>query len=125
MRGSDLQRNPEPVTGGDYLFPELKGTTLESHPIISTAPGIASRSVVVVAPPGYDDRVNAERTYPAVYMQDGNNCLDSDPFGHGGWQIVLGLDRRIGRGGQAYCRQESFFRNAVLSDFGGAKSGAN
>ena len=45
--------------------------------------------------------------------------------GHGDRQIVLGLDSRIGRGGHADARQESFFRNAVLRDFGGADGGAN
>jgi len=42
---------------------------------------------VVITPPGYLDPANASLRYPVLFMQDGNNCLASDPFGHGGWQI--------------------------------------
>jgi enterochelin esterase-like enzyme len=37
-------------------------------------------------PPGYDAPQNAGRRHPALYLNDGQNCLDHDPFGHGGWQ---------------------------------------
>jgi len=60
---------------------------MDEHIINSTTVGIVSRGIVVVVPPGYGDPANAARCYPVMYMQDGNNCLDVDPFGHGGWQI--------------------------------------
>ena len=53
----------------------------------SPVKGIASRHVTVLLPPGYADAANAARRYPVLYMQDGQNGLDQDPFGHGGWQV--------------------------------------
>ncbi len=40
----------------------------------------------MLVPPGYSEAAATTR-YPVLYMHDGNNCLDSDPFGHGGWQV--------------------------------------
>ena len=60
---------------------------LTAYWVRSPVPGIASREVTVLLPPGYADAPNADRRYPVLYMQDGQNCLDRDPFGHGGWQV--------------------------------------
>lgn len=61
---------------------------LASHELTSTIPGILSRRVRVLVPPGYSEAANARRRYPALYMQDGNNCLDHSPFNkHRGWEI--------------------------------------
>jgi enterochelin esterase-like enzyme len=59
---------------------------LLTYQLTSSVPGIASRQVTVLTPPGYGDPVNADRRYPVLYMHDGQNCLDHDGFGHGGWQ---------------------------------------
>jgi len=55
--------------------------------ISSPLPAIASRTVTVLVPPGYSDPGSAAKRYPVMYMHDGGNCLDHDPFGHGGWQV--------------------------------------
>ena len=60
---------------------------LTEYAVASPVEGIASRNVTVLLPPGYSDPSNAGRRYPVLYMQDGQNCLDWDPFGHGGWQV--------------------------------------
>ncbi|VAX42241.1 putative esterase, partial [hydrothermal vent metagenome] len=43
------------------------------------AAGGALRDVVVWLPPGYDDPANADRRYPVLYMQDGQNVFDHHP----------------------------------------------
>ena len=76
---------PEPPPGRTPLAGwEGKLTTYD---VASPVPGIASRPVTVLVPPGYSDPVNASRRYPVLYLHDGNNCLDRDPFAHGGWQV--------------------------------------
>jgi enterochelin esterase-like enzyme len=58
-----------------------------THELESTVPGIASREVTVLVPSGYSVAASAATRYPVLYLQDGNNCLDRGPFGHGGWQV--------------------------------------
>jgi alpha-glucosidase len=38
-----------------------------------------SRDVIVWLPPGYDDPANARKTYPVLYMQDGQNLFEKLP----------------------------------------------
>lgn len=40
---------------------------------------IKNRDVLVWLPPGYDDAANAQRTYPVLYMQDGQNLFEKLP----------------------------------------------
>lgn len=40
---------------------------------------VMRRDLVVWLPPGYDDPANAERRYPVLYMQDGQNLFDKHP----------------------------------------------
>jgi len=60
---------------------------LTTYDLTSPVAGILSRPVTVLVPPGYSDPANAAREYPVLYMHDGGNCLDRDPFQHGGWQV--------------------------------------
>jgi predicted alpha/beta superfamily hydrolase len=60
---------------------------LTTYDLVSPVPGIESRPVTVLVPPGYADQANAPRRYPVLYMHDGNNCLDHDPYAHGGWRV--------------------------------------
>lgn len=46
----------------------------------------ALRDVVVWLPPGYDDPANADRRYPVLYMQDGQNVFDFRPPTPAEWQ---------------------------------------
>ncbi len=79
--------------GGEPVVTEL-GTPvagwegkLTEYRVESPVAGIDARNVTVLLPPGYGDAANAERRYPVLYLQDGQNCLGWDPFGHGGWQV--------------------------------------
>lgn len=65
----------------------------------STITGIASRTLTVLVPPGYD--IDTTAHYPVLYMQDGQNCLAHDGFGHGGWQMHTVLYDLIARGRMA------------------------
>jgi enterochelin esterase-like enzyme len=76
---------PDAVVGTTPL-PGWDGK-LTTYAIASPVPGITSRNITVLVPPGYGDAASADRRYPAMYMHDGQNCLSSDPFGHGGWQV--------------------------------------
>ena len=60
---------------------------LTTYDLVSPVPGIEGRPVTVLVPPGYADVANAARRYPVLYMHDGNNCLDHDPYAHGGWRV--------------------------------------
>ena len=92
-----------PGTGGGSPATEL-GTPiagwegrLTEYRVESPDPAIASRNVTVLLPPGYDDGLG-DRRYPVLYMQDGQNGLDWDPFGHGGWQLHTTLYDLVQRG---------------------------
>jgi len=58
----------------------------------------AVRDVIVWLPPGYDDPVNADRRYPVLYMQDGQNVFDFRPPTPGEWQADETATRLIEAG---------------------------
>lgn len=58
----------------------------------------AVRDVIVWLPPGYDDPANAERRYPVLYMQDGQNVFDFQPPTPGEWQADETATRLIEAG---------------------------
>lgn len=74
------------ASAGQTPLPGWEGKLTTYH-LASPIPSIAARDVTVLVPPGYGDPAAAARRYPVLYMQDGQNCLDHDPFGHGGWQL--------------------------------------
>ncbi len=82
------------------LAPPLAGWegVLLEYRVESDVQGIDSRNVKLLLPPGYADPANATRRYPVLYMHDGQNCLDRDPFGHGGWQVHLVSYDLVNRG---------------------------
>lgn len=55
------------------------------------------RGVTAYLPPGYDAD---DRTYPVLFMHDGQNVWDDHDccFGHTGWEINITLDREIAAG---------------------------
>ena len=59
-----------------------------------------TRTVRVFLPPGYGDPVNRERTYPVLYMFDGQNLFDAClAFDHvHEWQLDETVTRLIGEG---------------------------
>ncbi|HVP61560.1 MAG TPA: alpha/beta hydrolase-fold protein [Myxococcaceae bacterium] len=79
---------PDAGPVGTTPLPGWEGRLTQFN-IDSPVAGIAGRAVTVLLPPGYSDPAQASTRYPAFYLHDGNNCLDRDPFGHGGWQVHL------------------------------------
>ena len=61
---------------------------LRLHAFSSTVFG-NTRFLRVLVPPGYDDSLNAERRYPVLYLNDGQNLFDSTTaiFGPREWQV--------------------------------------
>ena len=55
------------------------------------------RDITAYLPPGYDLPANGERTYPVMFMHDGQNIWDDHDccFGHTGWEINVTLDAEI------------------------------
>ena len=54
-----------------------------------------TRQITVYVPPGYDDR--ADRRYPVLYMQDGQNLFDdSRAFAGTSWRLQSAADDAIG-----------------------------
>lgn len=69
----------------------------------ATGPGMAgvggfTRDLLVWLPPGYDDAANATRTYPVLYLQDGQNVFEQLPGVPGEWQADETAARLIREG---------------------------
>lgn len=58
----------------------------------------AMRDVLVCLPPGYDDAANASRTYPVLYMQDGQNLFLDMPGTKGSWNADTTMMSLVGTG---------------------------
>ena len=58
------------------------------------------RTITAYLPPGYDAPAAAARTYPVLFMHDGQNVWDDHTccFGHTGWEINVTLDTEIAAG---------------------------
>lgn len=58
------------------------------------------RDVTAYYPPGYTAPANGARTYPVLFMHDGQNVWDDHDccFGHTGWEINVALDTEIAAG---------------------------
>jgi enterochelin esterase-like enzyme len=70
-----------------YRKIEVTGTLkrLQVSDGAATAAGM-SRDVLVWLPPGYNDAKNAAKSYPVIYMHDGQNVFEKLPTTPGEWQ---------------------------------------
>jgi predicted alpha/beta superfamily hydrolase len=68
-------------------------------PVCSTALGNC-RPLTTYLPAGYDDPANGAKTYPVLFMHDGQNVYDDHTccFGHTGWEVNVQLDADIKAG---------------------------
>ena len=89
--------SPAPAPAGTSPIAGWEGA-LTTYKLTSPVTGIVSRNVTVLLPPGYKDAAAAAKSYSVLYLHDGNNCLDHDPFGHGGWQVHTTATDLITRG---------------------------
>jgi len=92
---------PHPADRPQLAPPPGFGPRFASHQVSSPVPGIASRRVTVLVPEEGVAAAAAGQRLPALYLQDGANCLDHDPFGHGGWQVHRAVAKLTGRGAMA------------------------
>ncbi|MBX3156974.1 MAG: hypothetical protein KF773_13450 [Deltaproteobacteria bacterium] len=76
-----------------------RGQLVRLERACSTALGNC-RGVTAYLPPGYDAREHAARTYPVLFMHDGQNVWDDHDccFGHTGWEVNVTLDAEIAAG---------------------------
>lgn len=76
-----------------------RGHLIELPQACSTVLGNC-RDVTAYLPAGYDALENAARTYPVLFMHDGQNVWDDHDccFGHTGWEINVTLDAEISSG---------------------------
>ncbi len=56
------------------------------------------RDLIISVPPGYDDPANAARTYPVLYMQDGQNLFLDMPGTKGSWMADTAVADLIAKG---------------------------
>jgi predicted alpha/beta superfamily hydrolase len=75
------------------------GHLVELDQACSTALGNC-RAVTAYLPAGYDAPESAARTYPVLFMHDGQNVWDDHTccFGHTGWELDVTLDAEIAAG---------------------------
>jgi predicted alpha/beta superfamily hydrolase len=58
---------------------------------------VGDRMVTIYLPAGYHDRPDADRRYPVLYMQDGQNLFDAErAFGGNPWKLDAAADQVIG-----------------------------
>jgi enterochelin esterase-like enzyme len=94
-----------------FVFLLASGLLAQSTPCKSTVVGDLrvqtfqsktfgdTQTLRIWLPPGYDLPANAHRTYPVLYMLDGQNLFDAcDSFYHVEWQVDETLTRLIAAG---------------------------
>ncbi len=76
-----------------------RGHLIELDQACSTALGNC-RDVTAYLPPGYAAPANGAKTYPVLFMHDGQNVWDDHDccFGHTGWELNVALDTEIAAG---------------------------
>lgn len=57
-----------------------------------------TRDLLVWLPPGYSDTANAQRRYPVLYLQDGQNVFEKLPTAPGEWEADETATRLIAEG---------------------------
>lgn len=74
--------------------------TLRKLPVQGGAGGMAgqTRDLLVWLPPGYEDARNAAKTYPVLYLHDGQNLFDKPATAPGEWGVDETATDLIGKG---------------------------
>jgi predicted alpha/beta superfamily hydrolase len=95
----DFTGNPDGKNSAFATPDSGKGYLVALGEACSTALGNC-RDLTAYLPPGYDALDNAARTYPVLFMHDGQNVWDDHDccFGHTGWELNVALDREIATG---------------------------
>lgn len=62
-----------------YRLIKVNAGTIKRVEVVGGGGYVKARDLIVWLPPGYDDAANAKRTYPVLYMQDGQNLFEKLP----------------------------------------------
>jgi predicted alpha/beta superfamily hydrolase len=88
----------EPAVNERYREIKVGAGTLEWLEVAGGGvPGV-TRDILVWLPPGYDAPENRTRTYPALYLMDGQNVFDTRPGAAGEWRADETAAELIGSG---------------------------
>lgn len=95
----DFSGNPDGVNSVINTPGSGKGHIVKLARACSTALGNC-REVTAYYPPDYTAPENAAKTYPVLFMHDGQNLWDDHDccFGHTGWEVNVALDTEIAAG---------------------------
>lgn len=95
----DFGGNPDGINSVLATPDSGRGYLVKLDRACSTALGNC-RDVTAYLPPGYDSLANEDRTYPVLFMHDGQNVWDDHDccFGHTGWETNVALDTEIAAG---------------------------
>ncbi|MGD9688562.1 MAG: alpha/beta hydrolase [Phycisphaerales bacterium] len=93
------ERPNEPVRLGVNPYREIKVAAGRIARVEVSGGGVpVVRDLLVWLPPGYDDAANGARTYPVLYLHDGQNLFDKLEGVPGEWQVDETASRLIERG---------------------------
>lgn len=84
------QRAQDPALKARDPYREIKATGTVQRVQVRGGSGGAEgsfRDALVWLPPGYEDAENAARTYPVLYLQDGQNLFEQMPGTPGEWGV--------------------------------------
>lgn len=95
----DFAGNPDGRNSALATPDSGRGYLVQLPEACSTALGNC-RDLFAYLPPAYDSLADVARTYPVLFMHDGQNIWDDHDccFGHTGWEINIALDREIAAG---------------------------
>ena len=95
----DFGGNPDGINSVLATADSGRGYLVKLDRACSTALGNC-RDVTAYLPPGYDALANENKTYPVLFMHDGQNVWDDHDccFGHTGWETNVALDTEIAAG---------------------------
>lgn len=71
--------DPAKAAANPYRPIKVSAGTLKRVEVVGGGGVSAARDLLVWLPPGYDDPANADRRYPVLYMQDGQNLFEKHP----------------------------------------------
>lgn len=83
---------PTPAPAGPSILGDLRRLSVPGDPSGGTS------ELLIWVPPGYDDPANATRTYPVLYLHDGQNLFGTPSEAPGEWRVDETATDLIARG---------------------------
>lgn len=70
---------PAKLALNPYRPIKVSAGTIKRVEVVGGGGFVKARDLIVWLPPGYDDAANAKKTYPVLYLQDGQNLFEQLP----------------------------------------------